>query len=300
MKARHLLPLLLVAVLVASCQKSPRYPEPKHIVLIGFDGMSSQSLRETGDTIMPFYRSLMARGSYALHKRSVLPSSSACNWASLYMAAGPEQHGYNTWGSRKPDFPSDTLTEHGFFPDLYYQLKQSRPDALVSHFYEWRGIHYVVDTLSIDHDQQFNCHKGELKDVINHLVTTKPLITSIIFNSPDNTGHASGWMSPEYFAEENLMDGFLKQIYDAVEQAGMLDETLFVLTADHGGEGHVHGGTLMTHMESPVVFVGPGIKQGYEVESTVSICDVIPTLAVMLGIERPHCWIGRPMTSIFQ
>ena len=300
MKTSYFLPLVLVTLLMASCQNTPRYPEPKHIVLIGFDGMSSQSLRETGDTLMPFYRSLMARGSYALHKRSVLPSSSACNWASLFMGAGPEQHGYNTWGSRQPDFPSDTLTEHGFFPDFYYQLKQRRPEARVDHFYEWDGIHYVVDTLSVDHDQQFAADKGELTDVIGHLVSDKPLVTTIVFDHPDHEGHGSGWLSADYFAAENLMDSYLKQIYEAVEQAGMLDETLFVLTSDHGGTGRGHGSTSMAEMEAPVVFVGPGIKQDYEIQCTVSISDVIPTLSIMLGLDRPHCWTGRPIMEIFE
>jgi predicted AlkP superfamily phosphohydrolase/phosphomutase len=39
---------------------------------------------------------MMENGSYTLKMRSVLPSSSAVNWASMFMGAGPELHGYTT------------------------------------------------------------------------------------------------------------------------------------------------------------------------------------------------------------
>ena len=42
----------------------------------------------------------MEDGSYTLKKRSALPSSSAINWASMFMGAGPELHGYTEWGSK--------------------------------------------------------------------------------------------------------------------------------------------------------------------------------------------------------
>ena len=63
----------------------------KHVVLIGLDGWGAYSMTKAD---MPNVRELMANGSYTLKKRSVLPSSSAVNWASMYMGAGPELHGY--------------------------------------------------------------------------------------------------------------------------------------------------------------------------------------------------------------
>lgn len=276
-------------------------PSPKYVVLIGLDGLSSVSLRDTVRAeAMPFLSSLMERGSWCLHKRSVLPSSSACNWASLYMGAGPEQHGYNNWGSRCPDFPSDTLTEHGFFPDIYYQIKCARPEAKIAHFYEWDGMHYVVDTLSVDIDRQIKPTEEDVRQVIQTITTEKPLFTSIIMDHPDHEGHGIGWKSAEYYSMIHLLDEGIQYLYEALDRAGMAKETLFIITADHGGIGRGHGGTTMDEMETPLVFVGPGIRKGYEIECTVSICDVLPTVALMLGAPRPHAWTGRPITSIFE
>ena len=94
---------------------------------------------------------LMDAGCYTLKKRSVLPSSSAVNWASMFMGAGPELHGYTEWGSRTPELPSRVLNEHGIFPTVFSELRKAAPDAEMGVLYEWDGIKYLVDTLALNH-----------------------------------------------------------------------------------------------------------------------------------------------------
>ena len=284
-----------------SKRNAGQIPSPRYVVLIGLDGLSSVSLRDTVCTdVMPFLASLAERGSWCLHKRSVLPSSSACNWASLYMGAGPEQHGFSNWNSRCPDFPSDTLTEHGFYPDLYYQIKCARPKAKIAHFYEWDGMSYVVDMQCVDIHRQIQPTMDDVRAVGQTIVTEKPLFTSLILDHPDHEGHGAGWKSDAYYSVLPLLDAAIREIYDALDRADMAAETLFIITADHGGIGGGHGGATLDEMETPLVFVGPGIRKGYEIECTVSICDVLPTVALMLGVPRPHAWTGRPITSILK
>lgn len=54
----------------------------KHVVFIGLDGWGSYSVPKAD---IPHIKQLMADGSYTLEKRTVLPSSSAVNWASMFM-----------------------------------------------------------------------------------------------------------------------------------------------------------------------------------------------------------------------
>lgn len=61
----------------------------------------------------------MEDGAYTLKKRSALPSSSAINWASMFMGAGPELHGYTEWGSKTPELPSRVLNKNGIFPTVF-------------------------------------------------------------------------------------------------------------------------------------------------------------------------------------
>ncbi len=73
----------------------------KHVVMVGIDGWAAHDLAQAHD--IPNIRNLMANGSYTLHKRSVLPSASAINWASTFMGAPTELHGYTKWNSNVPE-----------------------------------------------------------------------------------------------------------------------------------------------------------------------------------------------------
>ena len=58
----------------------------QHVVFIGLDGWGSYSVEKAD---MPNVKQLMNEGSYTLQKRTVLPSSSAVNWSSMFMGASP-------------------------------------------------------------------------------------------------------------------------------------------------------------------------------------------------------------------
>lgn len=75
----------------------------------------------------------MANGCYTLHSRSVLPSSSAINWASMFMGVGTELHGYTTWGSKTPEIPSREVNERGIAPTIFLSCANSvlKPKSVV-------------------------------------------------------------------------------------------------------------------------------------------------------------------------
>ena len=108
----------VLAAVIAACLFSipcNAKGKAKHVVLIGLDGWGAYSVPRAE---IPHIKQLMADGSYTLEKRSALPSSSAINWASMFMGAGPELHGYTQWGSKTPELPSRVLNQHGIFPTL--------------------------------------------------------------------------------------------------------------------------------------------------------------------------------------
>lgn len=123
----------------------------KHVVLIGLDGWGAYSVPKAD---IPTIKQLMADGAYTLEKRSALPSSSAINWASMFMGAGPELHGYTQWGSKTPELPSRILNQHGIFPTIFQLLRDAQPKAEIGCLYEWDGIKYLVDTLTLSHYKQ--------------------------------------------------------------------------------------------------------------------------------------------------
>ena len=107
------LTLTLGIVLLLACSsscfaKKTSVKGVKHVVLIGLDGWGAYSVPKAD---MPNVKSLMEQGAYTLESRSILPSSSAPNWAAMFMGVGPELHGYTTWGSRTPEIPSRVLNK---------------------------------------------------------------------------------------------------------------------------------------------------------------------------------------------
>ena len=81
----------VIAYCLSACNTAPQQVPlkeknlPKHVILIGFDGLSAHCLNNGAD--MPTFRKMMAEGASTLENRSILPSSSACNWASMFMGA---------------------------------------------------------------------------------------------------------------------------------------------------------------------------------------------------------------------
>ncbi len=79
----------------------------------------------------------------------------------------------------------------------------------------------------------------------------------------------------------------------------MLDETIFIVTADHGGIRKGHGGKTLQEMQVPFIISGKGVKTGHKIGSSVMQFDVAATIACIFGTKIPQVWIGRPVTEVF-
>lgn len=268
----------------------------KHVVLIGVDGLGAYAFK---DASIPNLKALMARGSSSLHARSVLPSSSAANWASLTMGAGPELHGFTTWGSKSPDLPSRVLDEYGMFPSIFSVLRKSRPDCEIGVIYEWDGIGYLFPKAAVNKDQNCDGDKALAAAVVDYIGAKKPDFLFVHLHDVDSVGHKVGHGTPEYYAAVERTDTHIGEIVAALERNGMLESTLVMVTADHGGTGKGHGGKTMAEMEIPWILAGPGIRSNYVITESIMTFDTAATLAAALKLEAPQVWIGRPVQSVF-
>lgn len=273
----------------------------KHVVLIGLDGWGAYSVSKAE---IPNIRKMMNEGCHTLKKRSALPSSSAINWASMFMGAGPELHGYTQWGSKVPELPSREVTENGIFPTIFYLLHKARPEAEIGCLYEWEGIKYLADTLALDYHAQapdYNKHPEALCGMAEKYIKEKtPVLLAVCFDNPDHVGHAAGHDTPEYYAKLNELDIYVARIVQAVKDAGMFDNTIFIITADHGGINKGHGGKTMQEMETPFIICGKNVKKGGEFSESMMQYDVASTIAYIFGLKQPQVWIGRPMKQVFK
>jgi len=98
-----------------------------------------------------------------------------------------------------------------------------------------------------------------------------------------------------------MFDHNVGEILEALEKNGLSENTIVIITADHGDNlyeegvtlGHgltFNGGLQANHV--PLIFHIPG-KEAREIPEHVSIIDIVPTLAELLEVERPVSWEGR-------
>jgi arylsulfatase A-like enzyme len=92
---------------------------------------------------------------------------------------------------------------------------------------------------------------------------------------------------------------------EEITHSGLLDETLLVLTSDHGEElaehgGWDHGHSLFEHqLRIPLLIRMPeGKGGGREVANVVSLVDLLPTLLTLAGIEHPDGLQGHDISAL--
>ena len=214
-------------------------------------------------------------------------------------------HGYTDWGSRVPEVKPRRLYKNNIFPTIFQLLRDQRPDAVSAVLYEWEGIKYLVDTLSLSHHAQarnFEKHPAQLVEMAEkYIKENKPQLLAICFDSPDHTGHVDGHDTPAYYAKLVELDGYLARIVKAVEDAGIIDDTVFIITSDHGGINKGHGGKTWEEMETPLIVAGKGIRTGgVQLSESIVQYDVAATMAYILRLKQPQAWVGRPILSLFK
>jgi hypothetical protein len=89
-------------------------------------------------------------------------------------------------------------------------------------------------------------------------------------------------------------------LFQAINKAGIADETMVIITSDHGGIGHGHGGESLKEIEIPFIVWGKSIKKNFQITSPVYQYDNAATVAYALGITIPTAWIGKPVLNAFE
>ena len=88
-------------------------------------------------------------------------------------------------------------------------------------------------------------------------------------------------------------------LLEAYDKVGILNDTLVLVIADHGGQTEGHGFTNQKNIDIPWIAKGPGVSQNYVISSYVRNMDTPATAMHALGIEQPKLWMGRPITEIY-
>ena len=120
----------------------------------------------------------------------------------------------------------------------------------------------------------------------------------IHFATTDDMGHVYGWLSPEQLSVVFRADEAIGELLAALDTYGLRDETLLIVTADHGGHDTTHGSSMPEDMTIPWIASGPGIQAG-ELTTLIHTMDTAATAAYALGLPIPAEWDGVPVLEAF-
>ncbi|WP_257658507.1 alkaline phosphatase [Parapedobacter lycopersici] len=292
--------LATAVLLLGPCTASvaPAQEPIKHIVVIGIDGLSASGLRGAETPVMD---SLIAAGSASWSARTVLPSVSSPNWASILLGAGPEQHGVtsNDWKLETHTLPAVVRGSDGRFPSIFSVLKSQHPDAQVGSVYQWEGFGRLYNHAFVDYDLRQSTADSTAAAAAHYIQENRPVLTVVHLDHVDGAGHHYGHGSPAYFQAISKADTLVGQLLDGIKRAGIAGETLVIITSDHGGIGKGHGGETPEETTIPLIMSGPGIKAGYQLKQPIYPYDIAATIAFALQLKRPYVWIGRPIRAAF-
>ena len=274
-------------------------PDYEHVIILGFDGWGASSFN---DANMPYLKSLLPNSAWTLRKRSILPSSSACNWASMFKGAGPEAHGYIAWNTQTPAFDITYADKKGNFPSLFSLYREKYPDREMGYLYQWDGMKYIFDMDDFNYTEAFSVSvagSDKMSDAaISYIKERKPSLAFFVWDYPDATGHSIGWYTDNYMSELAHIDGIISSVVDACVQAGIIENTLLVITSDHGGHDKTHGHPLISDLETPFLLFGKGIKPG-EIDEPLMQYDIASILADYMSLKQPIAWRGRTPSNLF-
>lgn len=271
----------------------------EHVIVIGVDGMSPDGIRNAKAPVM---HGMIENGSVKWNVRTVLPSSSSSNWASMIMGAGVEQHGVTSNGWEKDSYtlPPVVMNEEGIFPTIFGVVRAARPQAQIGAVYNWKGFGRLFEKKAVNYDRTFSTEDSTTDNFVQYVKRQKPLFAFLHLDHVDHAGHTYGHGSDAYYQAVAKTDTLVGQVLQGIKAAGIEKSTLVIITADHGGLGYGHGGATPEEAEITMILYGKDIKKGYKVPEPVGTYDLAATIAFALKITPPYVWIGRPIKSAFE
>ncbi len=255
-------------------------------VLVMTDGMRPDALPLVNT---PHLDGLQARGAYTMAGTSVMPSVTLPCHTSIFHSVPPQRHGIvtNIWQPMARPLPG--------------LVDQARAAGKRCHFYHnWEPLRDLNRPEALDFSYyRNNCYTPDGDRAIAQvaaetIAADRPDFAFVYLGTIDVAGHVFGWMADEYLRQIEAVDSAVGCVIDALRP-----EDTLLLHSDHGGHDRTHGTDSPEDMTIPWIIAGPGIRQGYALQSPVSLLDSAPTLARVLGVTAHPHWEGRCIDEAF-
>ena len=255
----------------------------KKVILISIDGMRPDGLRASGN---PYVAELEKISSYTYVGSSVFPPVTLPCHFSMTHSVSPMRHG---------------ILSNVYTPEvrpvtgIFERIKEL--GGVSAMYYGWEPLRDIARPSALKYSVYINAYKEESSDT----VLTDEAISRIEKSAPDfvflymvetdeKGGHDNGWMSDEYKRRISVAISNAKRV---IERFG--DEYTVIIMADHGAHDRMHGTDMPEDMTIPLFSIGPDFECGKQLPDGVSLLDIAPTIAKVMGIPPVPDWEGKPV-----
>lgn len=106
----------------------------------------------------------------------------------------------------------------------------------------------------------------------------------------------------DYFGEIAAFDAALGVLLAELKTAGELDNTLIVVSGDHGPPGFPHGKCNLYDFGAgvPLAIAGPGVVGGRVVDDFVNLPDLAPTFLDTGAVDVPDVMTARSLWPVLK
>lgn len=252
------------------------------VILISIDGMRPDGLLQCGN---PYVKELERMCAYTYNARSVIPSVTLPCHFSMTHSVTPQRHGIlsNTYVPQVRPVKGifEAVDDHG---------------GISAMFYGWEPLRDIATPGAVQLATYIHAYMRDSADT----VLTDAAIRTIEEDRPDfaflymvdtdeKGGHDNGWMSDEYLRRISIAIDNARRV---IERFG--DEYSILIMADHGGHDRTHGSELAEDMTIPLFFRGKAFVPG-EIERPLSLLDIAPTIAHLMGLKPEKEWEGKSL-----
>jgi arylsulfatase A-like enzyme len=125
------------------------------------------------------------------------------------------------------------------------------------------------------------------------------------FNALGTTPAQARYLSDRYDEDVRRVDDALATLFATLDELGLWDETVVIVTSDHGEEFLEHGrigheGTLSPEALSiPLLVHAPGVAPRV-VDEVVGLADLVPTVLALAGVPPPGSLDGRSLLPLMR
>ena len=262
-------------------------PHASRVLILSIDGLRPDAILSVP---MPNLLNLMqTSAAYTLTAQTIHPSATLPAHSSMLTGTCPSKHGVN-W--------NDYLPLLGYAKGIdIFDLAHAAGSQTVMYVGKEK-LRQVTEPSSTDIFVYVNDRDLVIAD---ELIANFPQDFGLLFvHFPlvDGMGHEYGWMSPEQLSVAYRADEAFGNILAELDARGLREDTLIIVTADHGGHDTTHGSSRPEDMTIPWIAFGPGV-QPKVLTTQVRTMDTAATAAFILGLPIPPEWDGVPVYEAF-